>query len=54
MYRIYYKNIGVTYKRTPCEIIKAPDAETAAELFNIRHAFASIVAIFAEECEGDC
>lgn len=52
-YRIYYKTPGVTCKRTPCETIKAPDAESAVDLFRVRHRSASIVAIFAVECDCD-
>lgn len=46
-FRIYYKNIGVTYKRTPVEAIKANSAEKAVEVFKARHCGAFIVAIFA-------
>ena len=53
-YRIYYKTPGVTCKRTPCETIKAPDAESAVDLFRVRHRSSSIIAIFAVECENDC
>lgn len=45
-FRIYYKNLGVTYKRTPVETIKAADAEKAIAAFNACHRGAIIVAVF--------
>lgn len=47
-FRIYYRQPGVTTKRTPCEIIKAATAEKAVEVFNVRHRGAGIIAIFAD------
>lgn len=45
-FRIYYKTLGVTTKRTPSVIIMADDADKAAVVFKLSRPWSNIVAIF--------
>lgn len=47
-FRIYYKTIGVTTKKTPSMNITADSAEEAIEFFKAHHSMSYIVAIFAD------
>lgn len=45
-YCIYYTNPGVTYKKTPCQIVKASSADAAIEAFRSANKWYNVVAIF--------
>lgn len=47
-FRIYYQTIGVTAARPQAMIVRAADAEAAAELFKLCRPWSNIIAIFAE------
>lgn len=49
VFRVFYSTPGARCKHCPAVIIRAPDRQTALDLFRARYPHFSAVAVFAAE-----